>query len=123
MSKLAGRWSVAGSWPRRSGHRPAPRTLPLLPRPGHHDRANAARHKAGLLTLPVLAIGGEESIKDGAGVTLSRAAHDVQSVVIANCGHRVAEEGPEEILATLTTFLAPYHDRHRGAQARSAAWF
>ncbi|MET8809461.1 hypothetical protein [Streptomyces sp. NPDC004546] len=28
---------------------------------------NAARRKAGLLTLPVLAIGGEESIKDGAG--------------------------------------------------------
>jgi pimeloyl-ACP methyl ester carboxylesterase len=71
---------------------------------------NAARQKAGLLTLPVLAIGGEESIKDGAGVTMSRAAHDVQTVVIPNCGHWVAEEAPDEMLAALTTFLAPYRD-------------
>ena len=36
------------------------------------------------------------------------AADDVQSVVIPGAGHWVAEEAPEELLAALTAFLAPY---------------
>ena len=40
-------------------------------------------------------------------------ADDVQSVVIPDTGHFVAEESPEEMLAALTAFLAPY----RGAEA------
>jgi pimeloyl-ACP methyl ester carboxylesterase len=35
------------------------------------------------------------------------AADNVQSLVIPGCGHFVAEEAPEEILAALTAFLAP----------------
>jgi pimeloyl-ACP methyl ester carboxylesterase len=32
-------------------------------------------------------------------------------VVIPGAGHWVAEQAPEELLATLTAFLAPYRDR------------
>jgi pimeloyl-ACP methyl ester carboxylesterase len=38
------------------------------------------------------------------------AADDVQSVVIPGAGHWVAEQAPEEMLAELRTFLAPYRD-------------
>jgi pimeloyl-ACP methyl ester carboxylesterase len=62
------------------------------------------------LTIPVLAIGGAASIGEGAGVTMRAVADDVQTVVIPNCGHWVAEEAPEEMLAALTAFLAPYRD-------------
>ena len=71
---------------------------------------NVERQKAGLLTMPVLAIGGALSIADGAGITMKAAADDVQTVVIPDCGHWVAEEAPEDMLAALTAFLAPYRD-------------
>ena len=35
-------------------------------------------------------------------------ADDVQVLVIPGCGHWVAEQAPEQLLAALTTFLAPY---------------
>jgi pimeloyl-ACP methyl ester carboxylesterase len=38
------------------------------------------------------------------------AADDVQTLVIPSCGHWVAEQAPEELLAALTGFLAPYRD-------------
>jgi hypothetical protein len=38
------------------------------------------------------------------------AADDVQTVVIPECGHWVAEQAPEQLLAALTAFLAPYRD-------------
>jgi hypothetical protein len=44
-------------------------------------------------------------------------ADDVQSVVIPETGHWVAELAPEEMLAALTAFLAPY--REGGAARRS----
>jgi pimeloyl-ACP methyl ester carboxylesterase len=45
------------------------------------------------------------------------AADDVQTLVIAGCGHWVAEQAPEQVLAALTTFLAPYRNAWRhGAQ-------
>ena len=60
------------------------------------------------LTLPVLAIGGEESVADGAGKTMKLVADDVQTMVLAGSGHWVAEQAPEQLLAALTEFLAPY---------------
>ena len=60
------------------------------------------------LTLPVLAIGGAASYGEHVGEAMKLIADDVQSVVIPNVGHWVAEEAPEEMLAALTTFLAPY---------------
>ena len=38
------------------------------------------------------------------------AADDVQGMVIPGSGHYCLEEAPEEVLAALTTFLAPYRD-------------
>jgi len=38
------------------------------------------------------------------------AADDVQSVVIPGSGHYCLEEAPEEVVAALTAFLAPYRD-------------
>ena len=37
-------------------------------------------------------------------------ANDVQSAVIPGAGHWFAEEAPEETLAALASFLAPYRD-------------
>jgi len=34
----------------------------------------------------------------------------VQTLVIPGCGHHPPEEAPEETLAALTAFLAPYRD-------------
>jgi pimeloyl-ACP methyl ester carboxylesterase len=70
--------------------------------------AQNQQRKARRLTLPVLAIGGAEGIGEGAANTMKLAADDVQSVVIPGSGHYCLEEAPEEVVAALTTFLAPY---------------
>jgi hypothetical protein len=41
---------------------------------------------------------------------------DVQSVVIPGVGHFVGRGGPDEMLAVLAAFLAPYRDRSAAAQ-------
>jgi pimeloyl-ACP methyl ester carboxylesterase len=68
------------------------------------------QRKARRLTLPVLAIGGAESTGEGVGNTMKLTADDVQTLVIPGCAHWVAEQAPEQLLAALTTFLAPYRD-------------
>jgi pimeloyl-ACP methyl ester carboxylesterase len=40
----------------------------------------------------------------------------VQTVVIPGAGHWVAEQAAEEMLATLTTFLAPYREGGGGVR-------
>jgi pimeloyl-ACP methyl ester carboxylesterase len=72
--------------------------------------AQNEQRKTQRLTLPVLAIGGAESSGDMVGATMKLVADDVQSQVIPDCGHWVAEQAPEELLAALTAFLAPYRD-------------
>jgi pimeloyl-ACP methyl ester carboxylesterase len=62
------------------------------------------------LKMPVLGIGGEKSLRDQVAATMKLAADDVQTLVIPGCGHHPAEEAPEETLAALTAFLAPYRD-------------
>ncbi len=78
--------------------------------------AQNEQRKTRRLTLPVLAIGGAESSGEGVGNTMKLAADDVQTLVIPGCGHWVAEQALEELLAALTAFLAPYRD---GAAARN----
>jgi pimeloyl-ACP methyl ester carboxylesterase len=68
------------------------------------------QRKTRRLTLPVLAIGGGESAGEGPANAMKLAADDVQTVVIPGCGHWVAEQAPEQLLAALTAFLAPYRD-------------
>jgi pimeloyl-ACP methyl ester carboxylesterase len=72
--------------------------------------AQNQKRKERRLTLPVLAIGGAESSGEGVGNTMKLAADDVQAVVLADSGHWVAEQAPEQLLAALTAFLAPYRD-------------
>ena len=72
--------------------------------------AQNEQRKTRRLTLPVLAIGGAESSGEGPGNTMKLAADDVQTLVIPGCGHWVAEQAPEELLAALTAFLAPYRE-------------
>jgi pimeloyl-ACP methyl ester carboxylesterase len=60
------------------------------------------------LTMPVLAIGGGTSSGGGPEVVMKAVANDVRGLVIPGAGHFVAEEAPEQLLAALSGFLAPY---------------
>jgi pimeloyl-ACP methyl ester carboxylesterase len=48
-------------------------------------------------------------------------AENVQGVVIPGTGHWVAEDAPEEMLAALTAFLAPYRGAARTSEPEAAA--
>lgn len=73
--------------------------------------AQNEQRKSRRLTMPVLAIGGTASYGEHVAEAMQLVAADVQSVVIPGTGHWVAEEAPEEMLAALTAFLAPYRNR------------
>jgi pimeloyl-ACP methyl ester carboxylesterase len=77
---------------------------------------NAERAKRPL-TMPVLAIGGEKNHSDEVGRAFESLANDVQTAVIPGAGHWFAEEEPEETLAALTPFLAPYREAWSAARA------
>ncbi|WP_406044386.1 alpha/beta hydrolase [Micromonospora sp. NBC_00898] len=62
------------------------------------------------LAMPVLAIGGAASSGDKVGEAMKLLADDVQTAVIPNSGHFVAEEAPDAMLAALTAFLASYRE-------------
>jgi pimeloyl-ACP methyl ester carboxylesterase len=62
------------------------------------------------LTMPVLGIGGAASNGEQVGSAMKLLANDVQSAVIPGAGHWFAEEAPEQTVAALTAFLAPYRD-------------
>jgi pimeloyl-ACP methyl ester carboxylesterase len=70
------------------------------------DFAQSEQRKSRRLTMPVLVIGGAESVGEDVANTMKLVADDVQSVVIPGSGHWVAEE----MLSALRTFLAPYRD-------------
>jgi pimeloyl-ACP methyl ester carboxylesterase len=72
--------------------------------------AQNEKRKNQKLTMPVLAIGGAESLGDQVGKAFQLAAENVQSMVIPGCGHWVSEEAPEDVLPALLGFLAPYRD-------------
>ena len=69
--------------------------------------AQDQQRKLTKLPMPVLAIGGARSFGDHVAEAMRLVADDVQSVVIPDTGHFVAEESPDELLAALTAFLAP----------------
>jgi pimeloyl-ACP methyl ester carboxylesterase len=77
------------------------------------------QRKTQRLTMPVLAIGGEKSAGQTVATTMRLAADDVQGAVIPGSGHWIAEEAPDDVVATLSAFLAPYRDAN--AQANGAA--
>jgi pimeloyl-ACP methyl ester carboxylesterase len=69
--------------------------------------AQNAQRKSKRLTLPVLAIGGGKGIGEGVPNTMRLVADNVQSHIIPESGHWVAEEAPAQLLTALTPFLAP----------------
>jgi pimeloyl-ACP methyl ester carboxylesterase len=77
--------------------------------------AQNEQRQARRLTMPVLAIGGALSSGEMVADTMRLAADDVQSVVLPGSGHWVAEEAPEDLLAALTGFLAPYREGRAAA--------
>jgi pimeloyl-ACP methyl ester carboxylesterase len=80
--------------------------------------AQNEERKSRRLTMPVLAIGGAESSGEIVRDTMRLVANDVEGLVIPDCGHWVAEQAPDKVLAALTEFLAPYRD---GSTARPHA--
>jgi pimeloyl-ACP methyl ester carboxylesterase len=64
-----------------------------------------ARRRGTRLSLPVLAVGGGDSVGAAVGATMSAVADDVTAVVLDGCGHFPAEEQPEEFLAEVLPFL------------------
>jgi pimeloyl-ACP methyl ester carboxylesterase len=76
--------------------------------------AQNAERKNRRLTMPVLAIGGAESGMEGVEATMKLVADDVQGVVLSGAAHWVAEQAPDELLAALIEFLAPYRDGKGG---------
>ena len=60
------------------------------------------------LQMPVLAMGGAESSGTMVEETMKLTADDVQSHVFPGTGHWLAEQAPDEMVALLTEFLAPY---------------
>jgi pimeloyl-ACP methyl ester carboxylesterase len=79
--------------------------------------AQNQQRKTRRLTLPVLGIGGGHSLAEQVADTMKLTADDVQTLVIPDCGHHPAEETPEETLAALTAFLAPYRDEQAAAHS------
>jgi pimeloyl-ACP methyl ester carboxylesterase len=59
------------------------------------------------LAMPVLAVGGAESSGESIANSMKLAADDVQALVLPTA-HWLAEQAPEEFVAALTEFLAPY---------------
>lgn len=67
------------------------------------------------LTMPVLAVGGEDSGGEAVGEAFKPLAGEVQSAVIPGAGHWFAEQAPKETVTALTQFLAPYRDKESAA--------
>jgi pimeloyl-ACP methyl ester carboxylesterase len=57
------------------------------------------------LAIPVLSIGGEQSLGEALGAQTKLVASDAMVVVIKNSGHWILEEQPEETIAAITRFL------------------
>lgn len=70
------------------------------------DTADNRRSAATPLTMPVLAVGGDRRWGNKMVGMLQELATDVTGGAIQDCGHWVAEEKPEPLLALLEPFLA-----------------
>jgi pimeloyl-ACP methyl ester carboxylesterase len=76
---------------------------------GATAKQNAVR-KTRRLPMPVLGMGGAESSGSLAADTLKAIADDVQTLVIPDTGHWLAEQAPKQMIAALTEFLTPYRE-------------
>jgi pimeloyl-ACP methyl ester carboxylesterase len=60
------------------------------------------------LQMPVLAMGGAESLGALAAETMKLVADEVETLVVPGVGHWLAEQAPDAIVAALSEFLTPY---------------
>jgi pimeloyl-ACP methyl ester carboxylesterase len=58
------------------------------------------------LTMPVWAVGGDQSMAMGPYEQFSQLAHDVCGGIVIDCGHWVAEEQPAQVAEELNAFLS-----------------
>ena len=65
------------------------------------------------LTMPVLAVGGENSAVGGPNITMSSVvygmkilAQNVQGIIVPNSGHWIAEEQPDFVIKLLNNFFS-----------------
>jgi pimeloyl-ACP methyl ester carboxylesterase len=72
--------------------------------------AQNEERKTRRLQMPVLALGGAESSGAMVEDTMRLVADDVHGHVFPGIGHWLAEQAPDEMVAALTEFLAPYRD-------------
>ncbi|MDX8141637.1 alpha/beta hydrolase [Lentzea sp. BCCO 10_0061] len=66
---------------------------------------NEKFREAGLLQLPVLAVGGEEALSSAVGAQWQGYAANVETQVMADTGHWLTEERPQELTSMLLKFL------------------
>jgi pimeloyl-ACP methyl ester carboxylesterase len=67
---------------------------------------NKAFVAKGLLTMPVLAVGGEKSFGPMMATVMRAAATNVTQAIVPNSGHWVMEENPAATIKLITDFLA-----------------
>src|SRR6187200_775650 len=72
--------------------------------------AQNEQRKTRRLAMPVLAMGGAQSVGAMAADTMKLTADEVETLVIPGAGHWLAEQAPDRMVAALTEFFAPYRD-------------
>ena len=82
--------------------------------------AQNQERKTRRLPMPVLAMGGAESSGAMVADTMKLTADNVQTLVIPSVGHWLAEQAPDELVAALTEFLAPYRDKGKHSEPIAA---
>jgi len=74
-------------------------------RKGQQDAAQNKESKNQKIEMPVLAIGGEQSMGSSVEMMMQEFASNIRDSVIKDCGHWIAEEQPEELTRQLLAFL------------------
>lgn len=72
---------------------------------GQQDTAQNMESKKQKLAMPVLAIGGEQSLGKYVEELLQEFASNIRGSVIKDCGHWIAEEQPKELTQQLLDFF------------------
>ncbi len=75
-------------------------------RNGQQDIAQNIESKKRKLEMPLLAIGGEQSLGSNVEMMMQDFASNIRGSVIKDCGHWIAEEQPEELTRQLLDFFS-----------------
>lgn len=72
----------------------------------YDDIAQNKEYAKTKLTMPVLALGGEQATGPGMLKTMQLVADNVQGGVVSNCGHYIPEERPDYLANQILSFFA-----------------